>query len=176
MSEKFLKNTIYVILSILLISFILIQPYNLFCRIKHSCDPITLSSIAPHKIGEKSLTISFLATTPDGLKNIVEFQPKTLRAEIINGQAIGNYYSVKNLTNNKIIVSAKISVEPKEVDQYLEKIECLCMQSQPLNKKESAVMPARFRINPEIEKDPKFKDLKEIKINYEVELIEKSSH
>lgn len=172
MADKFIKDTIYAILAILLIGFLLVQPYNLVCRIKHSCQPVTFKSLSLHKNGQQKMLINFTSQINDDLKNIVEFKPEESTVEVLNGKIITNNFIAQNLTDKNIIIASHFKVEPEEIGKYLERIECLCFQNQPLNANEKILMPVSFRINPEIEKDQSLKDLKAITISYQPYLVE----
>ena len=170
--EKFIRSTFYVIAGIMILIFILIQPYNLFCRLGSTCKPITLSSLVLRKHGTKELEIHFTGMVPENLKQSLEFYPDQQNLKVINGKNIINFYKVKNLTNKNIVVAIKFKIEPTEIEKYLERTDCICFKNKPLGAKQEAEMPLNFRINPEIEKDSAFDNLKEIKVNYSVDLLE----
>jgi cytochrome c oxidase assembly protein subunit 11 len=171
-SNKFFKTLIYILLGILLIIFFMIQPYNIYCRVSKKCHPVIISSLLWHKSGKEKLQINFTATTPEHLKNIVEFSPNEQQKEIINGKNITNFYQVKNLSNQEITIRAHYNLNPAEADKYLDRIECLCFQTQILKAKEEVNMPLNFRIKSEIENDSELKNLQKITVNYEVMLVQ----
>ncbi len=172
MPDKFLKNTIYVVVGILLTMFLLIQPYNLFCKIKQTCKPIILSSFSLHKNGQQKMKIQFTSEIFDDLKNIIEFKPDKSTVEVRNGKIISNNFITQNLTDKNIIITSHFKVEPEEMGKYLERIECLCFQNQPLNSNQKVLMPVSFRINADVEKDQNLKSLKTITISYQAYLVE----
>jgi cytochrome c oxidase assembly protein subunit 11 len=170
--DRFIKNILYIVIGIALITFLLIQPYNIFCRIKNVCQPITISSLSLHKNGNKKITFNFEANIPEDLKGVVEFEPQDKSLSVLNGKNISGFYRVKNLTKNNLVVGAHFDVDPSNVEKYLEKIECICFKGQPLSVDEEVLMPIRFRINPQIEKDPEFYNLEAINISYSIHLKE----
>jgi cytochrome c oxidase assembly protein subunit 11 len=172
MPEKFLKNTVYIVVGTLLAMFLLIQPYNLFCKIKQVCKPIILSSLALHKNGQQKTTISFVAKIGNDLQNIIEFKPEKSAIEVQNGKTIYNNFIAQNLTDKNIIIASHFKVDPEEMGKYLERIECLCFQNQPLSANQKKLMPVSFRINPDIEKDPQLQNLQTITISYQPYLVE----
>ena len=172
MQDKFIKNTTYIVIGILLFTFILIQPYNLICKVKKSCQPITLSSLPFYKTGQQKMSVNFGAIIPDDLKLTIDFYPNKHNIVALNGRHIKDLYVVENLTKNKINVSVSFDVIPKEAEKYIEKTECLCSKSYPLNANQTSPMNIDLRINPEIEKDPNFVNLKEITIIYTAHLVE----
>jgi cytochrome c oxidase assembly protein subunit 11 len=170
--SKFINNTIYSVIGILFLTFIFIQPYNIFCRLKNTCHPITFSSFSFHKNGKREMTINFVGTIPEALKQSVQFYPDQEKLKIRNGKNINNFYRTKNLTNQNIIVATHFDVKPEGIEKYLERIECICFKNQSLKIGKEAAMPFKFRINPAIERDPEFDNIKEITVNYSVYLVE----
>lgn len=165
MPDKFIKDIIYVIIGILLVIFVAIQPYNLFCKIKGTCHPIIISSILPHKLGQKNSTVNFSAQLSDELKNEIIIYPQEKVLNVINGRNINNFFIIKNLTSKPINIKIEAQIEPIQANQYLKRIECLCFKKHSLNAGEVKSVPVSFRINPEIEKS----DIAEVNINYIVE-------
>ncbi|MFT6332921.1 MAG: cytochrome c oxidase assembly protein subunit 11 [Lentimonas sp.] len=168
--DKFIKSTIYIVLGILLMVFIAIQPYNIFCKIKKTCQPVTFSSFSLKPKGQHQINFIFSASIPEDLKNAVEFEPITKELLVKNGKNIINSYRVKNLDGKNITARAMFGVEPQGINKYLERIECACFNKQPVDGNGEEEMPVNFRIDPKIENDEEFKNLKEIRINYEIYL------
>ena len=83
-----------------------------------------------------------------------------------------NSYLAKNLSKENITVGAHFDLKPEGIGKYLERVECICFGTTPLNISEEKPMPINFRINPEIEKDLEFKDVREIEVTYRVYLLE----
>ena len=170
MPDKFIKNTLYVIIGGLLIIFLLIQPYNLICRINKICKPITISSFLIHKNGKQTMIINFSAQINKDLSGIIEFYPEKSNIEVLNGKNISINYVAKNISENNIVIANKFSYNPPEAKKYLEMVQCLCFQQQALKAGEQVLMPVNFRINPDIEKS--LENLKEITLSYEPYLVE----
>ena len=170
-SEKFIKNTIYTIIGISITIFLLIQPYNLFCKIKKSCQPVTFSSFS-FKKGQQQITINFTSKINKDLKTTLNFYPQESKIKAQTGQNITTKYIAQNLTNQSIIIRNHFKVNPSQAKQYLEMIQCLCFQNQPINPLSKVLMPIHLRINPKIEKDTSLKNLKELTLTYQPYLIE----
>jgi len=166
--DKFLKSLIYTIIGIVLVIFLLIQPFNIYCKSTKNCYPITLSSFKILKKGQKEININFSSTTKKELENIVQFYPEKTQLIKFSNEYITNSYIVKNLTNEEITIRARYKATPKDADQYLNRIECLCFQSEDLKANEEIKMPIRFQIKEGIKNET---DLKEININYSIEII-----
>lgn len=169
MQDKFLKTLIYILLGIGLTIFLLIQPYNIYCKNSKKCYPITLSSFANADKGKKELTLNFEGQVPDNLKDIVEFKPEFTSIKKFSNEFVTNTYLVKNLSNNSIAVRAKYQISPETADNYIDRIECLCFQNQTLAPGEEVAMPIKFQIKKEFDQE---KDLKEAVVSYNIEILE----
>lgn len=168
MQDKFLKALIYTLLSIALAIFLLIQPFNIYCKSTKRCYPVTWSSFSILKKGTQEITINFSGDVPEDLKEKIEFYPSKTELKKVSNEFIENSYVVKNLTDREMTVRAKYKATPDEANQYLDRIECLCFQSETLKPKEELKMPIRFKLKPEIQNQDK---IKSIQIGYEIEII-----
>jgi cytochrome c oxidase assembly protein subunit 11 len=175
MPDKFIKNTLYVVIGTFLAIFLLIQPYNLFCKIKKTCLPITFSSFLINQSGKQKIIINFSAKIDEDLNKIIEFYPKKSKIEVQNGKNITINYVAKNISVNNIIINNEFIANPPKIKDYLEMVECLCFQNQPIKVGEEVLMPVNFRINPNIEKDDLLKNLKEITLSYKPYLVDNDS-
>ncbi|MCE3254784.1 MAG: ctaG [Rickettsiaceae bacterium] len=171
MQDKFIKDIIYVVVGILLLVFILIQPYNLYCRVKHSCNPITFASWPFFKKGRNTISVNLVANVPKDLKKKVEFYPNSKNIKVQNGKRMKDFYIAKNLTKKHLNVSAHFEISPKKVEKYLHRVECICFKNYSLSPGEQVPMSIDFRISPEIEEDAELKDLKEVIVTYNLYLV-----
>jgi cytochrome c oxidase assembly protein subunit 11 len=131
-----------------------------------------LSSLSINKNGQQTIIINFATKIDNDLIDIIEFKAEESAVKVKNGKVISNNFIAHNLTNKNIITASHFKVEPEGVGRYLERIECLCFQNQPVNPNQKVLMPVSFRINPDIEKDQNFSNLKEITISYQPYLVE----
>ena len=167
MQDRFIKATIYTLLGIAVAIFLLLQPFNIYCKTTKKCYPVTFSSVFKGKKGEKEVKINFSSTINEELKNIVVFYPKEQSLSKFSNEFIENSYFVKNLSDEEITIRTKYSADPKEADKYLDRIECLCFQSETLVPNQEKQMPIRFQIKKGIEAEK----LPEININYAIEVL-----
>ena len=171
MQHRFIKSLVYVVTITLVIILFLSQTYNFFCRVSDVCKPVLWSSLMIHKIGTKEINYKFIAKISDQLKNKVEFNQNFDSKKALNGEEIKNFYYIKNLTPDTIVVRSKYDLSVKEADIYLQKIQCLCAQEQILKPGEKTELPIIFRMSSEIEEDKLLKNIKELEITYEIELV-----
>jgi cytochrome c oxidase assembly protein subunit 11 len=169
MQDKFLKTLIYILLGSALTIFLLIQPFNIYCKITKKCYPITLSSFKILKKGEREIKINFSAKIPDNLKQTLDFYPSQKTVTKFSNEHINNSYFVKNLSNKTLTIKTHYKATPSEANQYLNRIECLCFQSQTLKPNEEVLMPIKFQIKKSIDTTI---DIESIDIDYQIMVTE----
>ena len=75
--------------------------------------------------------------------------------------------SSKNISKQTITSTANFLLNPKEANAYLIKTECFCFIEQTLESGQSQIFTMIFYIDPSIDSDKKFDDLKELVFTYE---------
>ena len=76
-------------------------------------------------------------------------------------------YEGKNLSNRTITSTANFIAEPEAFQAYLVKTECFCFTEQTLKPGESKIFTMVFYIDPSLDYDWYFDDLKELVFTYE---------
>ncbi len=79
-----------------------------------------------------------------------KFRPLRSLVHIHPGELAEVIYEIKNESDYEIIGQAVPSYSPRNLDQYLRKIECFCFTQQTLRPGEVKQMPVKFFINPEL--------------------------
>ena len=76
-------------------------------------------------------------------------------------------YEGKNLSDKEITSTANFSVDPESILPYLIKTECFCFIEQTLKPGESKIFSMVFFLDPSLDSDRNFNDLKELVFTYE---------
>jgi len=82
------------------------------------------------------------------------------------GEIITIEYLVENLDNNITSGIATFAYFPNEFGQYISKLNCFCYDAQTLKPKEKDKYVVVMLIDPEVTKDTKTKDIKEVTIQF----------
>ena len=95
-----------------------------------------------------------------------EFKPlqETLNVKIGENNIVK--YIGKNLSNQTITSTANFLASPENIQPYLIKTECFCFIEQTLKSGESKIFTMVFYVDPSIESDKNFDDLKELVFTY----------
>ena len=125
---------------------------------------INPEAISP-KIIDRTMSINFVAKVDSSLE--WEFKPLQDTIDVKIGENKIIEYEGKNLSNRTITSTANFIAEPEAFQAYLVKTECFCFTEQTLKPGESKIFTMVFYIDPSLDSDWYFDDLKELVFTYE---------
>ena len=125
---------------------------------------INPKAISP-KIIDRKITINFVAKVDSSLE--WKFKPLQDTIDVKIGENKIIEYEGKNLSNRTITSTANFIAEPEAFQAYLVKTECFCFTAQTLKPGESKIFAMVFYIDPSLDSDWYFDDLKELVFTYE---------
>ena len=117
------------------------------------------------KIIDRKITINFVAKVDSSLE--WKFKPLQDTIDVKIGENKIIEYEGKNLSNRTITSTANFIAEPEAFQAYLVKTECFCFTEQTLKPGESKIFTMVFYIDPSLDSDWYFDDLKELVLTYE---------
>jgi len=125
---------------------------------------INPKAISP-KIIDRIITINFVAKVGSSLE--WKFKPLQNSVDVKIGENRIIEYEGINLSNRTITSTANFITEPEAFQAYLVKTECFCFTEQTLKPGESKIFTMVFYIDPSLDSDWYFDDLKELVFTYE---------
>ncbi len=150
--------------AILTIAFFAIQPFNWFCQISQKCQPFFLSYYFPKEIGKKiRLSVNALDYSEKVEFTVIKPDEETYT----NNRELAIYH-VKNISKKTINFRPALIVEPKYVEKYLIRYQCLCLHKYRLKAGEEIDMKMEFMIDKKIENDERFNKDELINIGYKI--------
>jgi len=94
------------------------------------------------------------------------FKPTKPTIKIKPGEVINIEYIIENLGNSETSGIATFAYFPNQIGEYISKINCFCYDAQTLKAKEKDKFTLVLLIDPEVTKDSKTKDIKEVTIQF----------
>lgn len=94
------------------------------------------------------------------------FFPLQDSVEINAGETVLAFFRAHNDNSDPVIGISAYVVQPDEVVQYFNKIQCFCFDEQMLNPKEEVDLPLFFYLDPKICDDKVLSEVKEITLMY----------
>jgi cytochrome c oxidase assembly protein Cox11 len=142
-----LRITLQIIAAFFVILF-LIQPYNWFCQLSQSCKPFYLSYYLPKREGTKNINIDFSA---ENYRRDVTFTPDKPSLTTVSGRKNVVIYTIRNSSKKFIKVRPKMIIEPKEVEDFIIRHECLCFKQYTIKAGGSLELRLEFELDKKIE-------------------------
>ncbi len=134
-------------------AFALVPLYDVFCEItgiNGKTDDVAAAQSSQVDTS-RLVTVEFVSYINPGLG--WEFEPEVKSLQVHPGQTRTINYRAVNLSGAGGTGQAVPSVTPGLAAQYLNKIECFCFNSQPLDAGQKAELPLIFYVDPEIPDD-----------------------
>lgn len=159
------KKALILFISALLLGFLMIQPFNIFCRATDKCQPIILSYYMPSNVGDENFEIIFEAKNSS---KDVKFEPYGRSMILASGEKQEIEYGAKNISDHDVKIRPTPYVYPPEAEKYIKFYECLCYREHKIKSGEDIKMAVQFKLKRAIEKDPFFSDMRLIRVGYEI--------
>ncbi|TYC62446.1 cytochrome c oxidase assembly protein [Rhodobacterales bacterium] len=138
--------------------------YNLFCSVTGFGGTTQVADSDSDVIIDRMITIRF-----DGNVNHQlpwKFKPKQRSVSLKMGETGQLAYLATNEANGTTVGTSTFNVSPPTAGIYFNKLQCFCFTEQELKAGESVEMPVVFFVDPEMDKDPELKSVKEITLSY----------
>ena len=113
---------------------------------------------------QEPMVINLLASVHPSLP--WEFKATTSKIIVKPGEVKTIEYMVENLENKKTTGIATFAYFPKEFGTYIRKLNCFCYDAQTLKPNEKNTYSVVILIDPEVAKDNKTKNIKEVTIQF----------
>ena len=117
-----------------------------------------------HVVLDHPITVRFDANVNRSLD--WKFEPVDQPVMVNPGEEVIINYRATNIGATLSTGISTFNVTPPKAGIYFMKIDCFCFQEQTLKPGESATMPVRFFVDPDIAADKNVVDVKDITLSY----------
>ena len=124
---------------------------------------INPEAISP-KIIDRTISFNFVAKVDSSLEWELKALQNNINVKIGENKIIS--YEGKNLSTRTITATADFLANPEAILPYLVKTECFCFTEQTLKPGESKIFTMVFYLDPSLDSDWYFNDLKELVFTY----------
>ena len=138
--------------------------YDLFCRVTGFGGTTQVAESESDMVIDRMITIRF-----DGNVNHTlpwKFKPVQRSVTLKMGETAQLAYVATNVGADQSVGTSTYNVSPPTAGAYFNKLDCFCFTEQPLEPGETVEMPVVFFVDPEMDKDPELKHVKEITLSY----------
>ncbi|MHA7774238.1 cytochrome c oxidase assembly protein [Roseibium sp. M-1] len=145
-------------------SFAAVPLYNLFCRVTGFGGTTQVANAASDVVIDRKITIRFDGNVSHQLP--WSFKPAQRTVTLRMGETAQLNYMATNTGDAKTVGTSTFNVSPPTAGIYFNKLQCFCFTEQALESGESVEMPVVFFVDPDMDKDPELKSVKEITLSY----------
>ncbi|MEL7525730.1 MAG: cytochrome c oxidase assembly protein [Pseudomonadota bacterium] len=144
-------------------SYAAVPLYDLFCRVTGFGGTPQIAESESDMVIDRAITVRF-----DGNVNQLpwKFKPEQRSVTLKMGESAQLAYVATNVGEKTTVGTSTFNVWPPAAGAYFNKLDCFCFTEQPLEVGETVEMPVVFFVDPEMDKDPELKHVKEITLSY----------
>lgn len=153
-TSKTVKKLVLVVFAMFGFGFALVPLYDVFCDITGLNGKTNTSAAIYDAEGidrSRLVTVQFISRNAKGIP--WQFKPTMNEVSVHPGEIKVVTFYAKNDSNRQIVGQAIPSVAPGRAAAYLQKIECFCFNSQPLEANEEIEMALQFYVDPTLPAD-----------------------
>lgn len=138
--------------------------YDLFCRVTGFGGTTQVAEAESDYVIDRIVTIRFDGNVNKSLP--WKFKPEQRSVTFKMGETAQLAYLATNVSENTTVGTSTFNVSPPTAGIYFNKLDCFCFTEQALEPGETVEMPVVFFVDPEMDKDPELKHVKEITLSY----------
>ncbi|WP_428641864.1 cytochrome c oxidase assembly protein [Roseibium sp.] len=138
--------------------------YNLFCSVTGFGGTTQVAEAASDVVIDRTITVRFDGNVNHELS--WKFKPGQRSVTMRMGETAQIHYEATNTGSKTTVGTSTFNVSPPTAGIYFNKLECFCFTEQALKAGESVEMPVVFFVDPDMDKDPELKHVKEITLSY----------
>lgn len=146
------------------VAFAAVPLYDMFCRATGFGGAAIVTKDRPTRISTREFTLTLESTVAPGLT--WSFAPETRFVKLRAGEVVTVNYYAENKGSEIITGIASYNVDPPQIGQYFNKLQCFCFTEQTILPGQKLEMPVVIFIDPEIENDREFKRATEMTLQY----------
>ena len=147
------------------LSYASVPLYELFCKVTgYGGTTQVAEQTSSEIVADYPVDVRFDANVNPSLN--WKFVPVDRKVTVNPGEEVVINYRATNLSDAPSTGTSTFNVTPVKAGPFFMKLDCFCFIEQTLQPGESADMPVRFFVGPEIVADENAKDIREITLSY----------
>ncbi len=138
--------------------------YEAFCKATGFAGTPLVAQEGDRPILKRTVAVRFDTNTDSNLP--WRFEPVQREVKIRLGEEKLVFFRATNVSQRPIVGSATYNVTPERVGGWFNKLQCFCFTEQMLKPGQSVDMPVLFFVDPEMDKDRRYDDIRTITLSY----------
>ena len=138
--------------------------YDLFCRTTGFGGTPLVAQAGERPVLARTVNVRFDSNVDANLP--WRFTPLEREVKVRLGEERLAYYRVTNLSQRPIVGTSTYNVTPETAGPWFNKLQCFCFTEQLLMPGQSVDMPVVFFVDPEMDKDRRYDNVRTITLSY----------
>ena len=138
--------------------------YDLFCRTTGFGGRPLVAQPGDRPILDRTVAVRFDSNVDSGLP--WRFEPLQREVRVRLGEEHLAHYRVTNVSQRPLVGTSTYNVTPEHAGPWFNKIQCFCFTEQLLLPGQSVDMPVVFFVDPELDKDRRYDNIRTITLSY----------
>jgi cytochrome c oxidase assembly protein subunit 11 len=162
------RNLAIIVVGMVALAYAAVPLYELFCRVTgFAGTPIvaqTTTGGADRPVIARTVAVRFDSNVDPNLP--WRFQPLEREVKVKLGEERLTHYRVTNISQRPIVGTATYNVTPEPSGPWFNKVQCFCFTEQLLMPGQSVDMPVVFFVDPDMDKDRRYDNVRTITLSY----------
>jgi cytochrome c oxidase assembly protein subunit 11 len=137
--------------------------YRAFCQATGYDGTVRRAKVAPGRIVERQVTVTFDANVRD---LPFDFAPEQRSQTVRLGETKLAFFKVTNHADHPVIARALFNVAPEVAGAHFRKLQCFCFSDQTIGAGQTVEMPVLYFIDPKFAEDIDTKGATDVTLSY----------
>ena len=138
--------------------------YDMFCRATGFAGTPVVAVAGDRPLLSRTVQVRFDSNVDPNLP--WRFQPLEREVKVRLGEEHLTHYRVTNVSQRPIVGTSTYNVTPEPAGPWFNKLQCFCFTEQLLMPGQSIDMPVVFFVDPEMDKDRRYDNVRTVTLSY----------
>lgn len=138
--------------------------YQAFCKATGFAGTPLVATSDDHPVIARTVQVRFDSNTDSNLP--WRFEPEQREVTVHLGEQKLVYFKATNKSQRPIVGTATYNVTPESSAGWFNKLQCFCFTEQLLKPGQSVDMPVLFFVDPDMDKDRRYDNIRTITLSY----------
>lgn len=138
--------------------------YDLFCRTTGFGGRPLVAQSGDRPILDRTVAVRFDSNVDSALP--WRFEPLQREVRVRLGEEHLAHYRVTNVSQRPLVGTSTYNVTPEHAGPWFNKLQCFCFTEQLLLPGQSVDMPVIFFVDPELDKDRRYDNIRTVTLSY----------
>jgi cytochrome c oxidase assembly protein subunit 11 len=138
--------------------------YEMFCRVTGFAGTPVVAQEGDRPVLARTVQVRFDSNTDSNLP--WRFQPVEREVKVHLGEEKLVFFRATNVSQRPIVGTATYNVTPEPAGPWFNKLQCFCFTEQLLQPGQSVDMPVVFFVDPDMDKDRRYDNIRTITLSY----------